>query len=84
MNGNMQDTEAKNDREIVSMVCGRNYERQGTRERTVGKKSTGTCLKNGRGKRREGGPVRDRLKKEGRLDRNWKNHERGGKTKLLN
>lgn len=46
------------------------------------RKSTGTCKKNRRGKRREGGPVGDRLRKEGRLDKNWQN--RGKKEKKQN
>lgn len=46
------------------------------------RKSTGTGKKNGRGKRGEGGPVGERLRKEGRLDRNWQN--RGKKEKKQN
>lgn len=67
---------------MESMVCGRKRERQRKREREVGERVPALARKNRRGKSGEGGPVGDRLRKEGRLDRNWQN--RGKKEKKQN
>ncbi len=82
-NGQMKGTEAKNEEKwrAWSVV---ESDKDSERERERGRrKSTGK--KNRRGKRREGGPVGDRLRKEGRPGRNWqKSREKGEKTKLQN
>lgn len=72
MNGQLKGSEAKNEEKMESMVCGRKQERQRKRERGR-RKSTSSGKKNRRGKSREGGPVGDKLRKEGWLDRNWQN-----------
>lgn len=70
---------AKYERKMESMVCKRKQERQRKRDREVGERVPALARKMGGGKRKEGGPVEDRLRKEVRMDRNCQN--RGKKEK---
>lgn len=79
MNGQMKGTEErKKEGKMESMVCGRAREREGERERGR-RKEYRHWQEKWEGERGEGGPVGERLRKEGRLDRNWQN--RGKKVK---